>query len=91
MIKSFRNKALAELFQTGTSAKIDLRMHKRIKIRLDVLDTISNPSEMNRPGYDFHSLRGVPTRYSVHVNGPWCLTFAFEGTDAILVDFEQYH
>jgi proteic killer suppression protein len=27
----------------------------------------------------------------VHVNGPWCITFEFEGGDAYRVDFEQYH
>ena len=32
-----------------------------------------------------------PPRYSIHVNGPWCLTFEFEEGDAHRVDFEQYH
>jgi len=32
-----------------------------------------------------------PTRYSVHVNGPWCVTFEFEDGDACRIDFEQYH
>jgi len=27
----------------------------------------------------------------VHVNGPWCLTFAWDGEDAVRVDLEQYH
>jgi proteic killer suppression protein len=30
-------------------------------------------------------------RYIVHVNGPWCMTFEFEESDALRVDFEQYH
>ena len=47
---------------------------------------------MNLPGFNFHALNGFsPTRYSVHVNGPWCLTFEFEDGDAVRVDFEQYH
>lgn len=47
---------------------------------------------MNVPGFDFHPLRGfVPIRYSVHVNGPWCIAFEFEGGNAYRVDFEQYH
>jgi proteic killer suppression protein len=25
------------------------------------------------------------------VNGPWCITFEFDGSDAHRVDFEQYH
>ena len=47
---------------------------------------------MNLPGFDFHALKGfVPVRYTVHVNGPWCITFEFEKGDAWRVDFEQYH
>jgi plasmid maintenance system killer protein len=48
--------------------------------------------QMNLPGFDFHALKGfVPTRYTVHVNGPWCITFEFDSGDAFRVDFEQYH
>lgn len=47
---------------------------------------------MNVAGYNFHGLQGYnPIRYSVHVDGPWCLTFVFEGGNAKEVDFEQYH
>jgi toxin HigB-1 len=92
MIKSFRNKALAELFETGRTAKIDARMHKRILIRLDRLEHAQQPEHMNLPGFNFHALKGFnPTRYTVHVNGPWCITFEFDGKDAAGVDFEQYH
>ncbi len=45
---------------------------------------------MNFPGFNFHRLRGRPVRYTVHVNGPWCLTFAWDGEDAVRVDLEQY-
>ncbi|CAI2936258.1 type II toxin-antitoxin system RelE/ParE family toxin [Aminobacter niigataensis] len=92
MIKSFKNKALADLFQTGKTSKIDAKMQKRILVRLDRLDVAEKPEDMNLPGFDFHSLKGFnPTRYTVHVNGPWCITFEFDGTDAARVDFEQYH
>jgi toxin HigB-1 len=50
------------------------------------------PAEMNLPGFDFHALKGFsPTRYTIHVNGPWCITFEFDATDARRVNFEQYH
>jgi toxin HigB-1 len=92
MIRTFRSKALADLWSTGKTGKIDANLHKRILTRLDRLDVAIKPEEMNLPGFDFHGLRGFkPTRYSVHVNGPWCLTFEFEGQDAVRVDFEQYH
>ena len=92
MIKSFRHKALSDLFQTGKSAKIDVKLVKRILVRLDRLEVAERPEDMKLPGFDFHSLRGFnPIRYTVHVNGPWCITFAFDGTDATHVDLEQYH
>ncbi len=92
MIRTFRSKALADLWEKGRTAKIDTHMHERIVRRLDRLDAVAQPGEMNLPGFNFHPLRGFkPTRYSVHVNGPWCITFEFEGGDAFRVDFEQYH
>jgi RelE-like toxin of type II toxin-antitoxin system HigB len=55
-------------------------------------DAAAMPGEMNIPGFDFHPLRGLkPTRYSVHVNGPWCITFEFDDGDACRIDLEQYH
>jgi toxin HigB-1 len=91
MIGSFRSKALAELWETWRTAKIDAKMRPRIFRRLDRLDAAAMPGEMNVPGFDFHPLRGFkPTRYSVHVNGPWCITFEFEDGDACRIDFERY-
>ncbi|SMF50267.1 proteic killer suppression protein [Xaviernesmea oryzae] len=92
MIKSFKSKALAALFEAGKTGKIDAKMHKRILARLDRLEVAERPEDMNLPGFDFHALHGFnPTRYTVHVNGPLCITFEFDGKDAVRVDFEQYH
>jgi toxin HigB-1 len=92
VIKTFKSKALAELWSKGSSAKIDARMQARVLRRLDVLDQARQPEDLNVAGFDFHALKGFqPTRYTIHVNGPWCLTFEFEEEDASRVDFEQYH
>ena len=92
MIKTFINKALADLWSTGRTAKIDAKMHKRILRALERLNLAATPDQMNAIGYQFHPLKGFkPTRYSVHINGPWCVTFEFEGNNARRVDFEQYH
>ena len=92
MIRTFRSKALAELWARGRTAKIDAKISKRILIRLDRLNVASAPAQMNLPGFDFHALKGfVPIRYSVHVNGPWCITFEFDSGEALRVDLEQYH
>jgi proteic killer suppression protein len=92
VIRSFKSKGLAELWERGRTGKIDAKMHARILRRLDRLDVVVRPEEMNIPGFDFHPLRGFqPTRYSVHINGPWCITFEFEDGEVCRVDFEQYH
>ena len=91
MIKSFTSKQLKALWETDKS-KIDARMHQRILRRLDVLDAATVPEDMGLPGFDFHGLEGQnPARYTVHVNGPWCITFEFRDGDAYVLDFEQYH
>ena len=91
MIRSFRHKGLQELFETSKSSKVGADMHRRAIRRLMTLNQAVRPGDMNIPGFDFHPLKGFdPTRYTVHVNGPWCITFSFENNDAIEVDFEQY-
>ena len=91
MLVPIRHKHLKSLWQTGRS-RINTQLHARILLRLDALDAATKPEDMNLPGFDFHQLKGfTPMRYTVHVNGPWCLTFEFENGDAYIVDFEQYH
>lgn len=91
MIKTFSHKQLEALWTTGKS-RIDAKMHSRILRRLDALDAATRPEDMHLPGFDYHALQGnSPTRYTVHVNGPWCITFEFDDGDACRVSFEQYH
>ncbi|MBF0270160.1 MAG: type II toxin-antitoxin system RelE/ParE family toxin [Alphaproteobacteria bacterium] len=91
MIRSFRHKGLEELFMEGQSAKVAPALRKRLLLRLDALDQAQKPEDMNLPGFNFHGLQGMPKRYTVHVNGPWCLTFEWEDGDALRIDLEQYH
>jgi proteic killer suppression protein len=91
VIKTFKNKALSDLWSGGKTSKINAKMHDRILRRLDQLDAAMRPEEMKLLGFDFHRLHGKPVRYSVHVNGPWRITFEFENGDAYRVDYEQYH
>jgi len=91
MIKSFKHKGLAELFERGQSRRVQPDLQARCLRRLEVLDQAESLNELNVPGFDFHGLRGNPKRYSIHVNGPWCITFEWEGEEAFRVDLEQYH
>ena len=91
MIVTFQNKQLASLW-AGKRTKIDTKFKTRILLPLDRLDAAELVEEMNVPGFNFHALSGFkPARYTVHINGPWCITFEFSNGDAFKVDFEQYH
>ena len=47
---------------------------------------------MKRDGWDWHTLKGdLKGHWFVKVNGNWRLTFTFEGEDAILMDYQDYH
>jgi proteic killer suppression protein len=92
MITSWKHKGLKELFETGRTGKIQSKFHTRILERLAALDAAPTPSAMDLPGYNFHALKQFkPLRYTVYINGPWRITFEFEGADAVKVDLEQYH
>lgn len=91
MIESFKHKGLQEIFEKGASAKVQKVLSERALRRLDAIDTAKTPEGLNVPGFDFHGLQGKPKRYSVHVNGPWCITFEWQGESAVKVDLENYH
>ena len=91
MIRSFRHRGLEELFETGSSRKVREDLQARALRRLDALESAENLKSLNLPGFNFHPLRGKPTRYSLHVNGPWCITFEWDEGEALRVDLEQYH
>ncbi len=91
MIKSFKHKGLAELFESGRSRNVRQDLQARSLRRLDALDHAESLTDLNAPGFNFHSLQGMPKRYSIHVNGPWCITFEWEDGDALKIDLKQYH
>ncbi len=91
VIKSFRYKGLQEFFLSGTTRKIHASLHRRALRRLDVLDHAETQQELNVPGFNLHPLRDRPKRFSLHVNGPWCITFEWRRGEAYRVDLEQYH
>jgi len=65
---------------------------KRLKIILPRLNAAVRPEDMNTPGLRFHRLTGgMRGFYSVVVNKNWRIIFKFEGQDAILVDYLDYH
>jgi proteic killer suppression protein len=92
VIKSFRHKGLERFFHTGSKAGIQPTHAARLRLQLARLDAATGPDDMNLPGWNFHPLGGNLARhFAVTVNKNWRLTFTFEGEDAILVDYHDYH
>jgi proteic killer suppression protein len=91
MLKSFKHKGLAELFERGRSHRVRQDLQSRSLRRLDALDQVKSLTDLNLPGFNFHGLHGIPKRYSIHVSGPWCITFEWEDGDALKINLEQYH
>lgn len=92
MIKSFRNKGIEQFFKKGSKAGIQSKHAEKLRIQLFALDNARQPQDMNAPGWRLHRLKGdLAGLWSVDVSGNWRLIFAFEGNDAILVDYQDYH
>ncbi len=91
MIRSFIHKGLRELWDTGRSAKVRQDLVRWILVRLDALDAATEVAQLDQPGFEFHALHGKPVRYTLHVNGPFCITFEWIDGDAWRVDLVQYH
>lgn len=92
MIRSFRHKGLERFFLEGSKAGIQAAHAPRLRLQLGRLDAAVGAGEMNLPGWRFHPLKGaLKGVWAVSVSGNWRLTFAFEGEDAVLVDYVDYH
>ncbi len=92
MIKSFDHKGLKEFFETGSKRGIQPEHAPKLGRMLDRLDASTNAQDMNLPGYRLHQLVcDKRDMWSVTVNGKWRMTFYFEGQDAYLVDYMDYH
>lgn len=92
MIKSFRHAGIEKFFRTGSKAGIQPVHATRREGRLYLLDNAKSAADMNIYGWDLHPLKGdLKGHWSVKVNGNWRLTFTFDGEDAILVDYRDYH
>ena len=92
MIRTFKHRGIERLFRSGSHDGIQASHAPRLARQLSALDSAKSPEDMNRPGWNWHPLKGaLPRHGSVSVNGNWRLTFAFENGDAVLIDYQDYH
>ncbi len=92
MIRSFRHKGLEKFFLKGTKSGIQAKHAPRLRLILGRLNAAADPKDMDLPGLKLHELRGKKKGvWSVWVSGNWRITFCFNGKDAELVNYEDYH
>ena len=92
VIKSFAHKGLEAFFANGSKAGIQPVHAPRLRRQLAQLDQAATPQDMNVPGWKLHPLKGsLAGHWGVWVSGNWRLTFKFDGADASVVDYQDYH
>ena len=92
MIKSFAHKGLEAFFTKGNKAGITPSHAAKLRRQLAQLNIASVPGDMNVVGWKLHALKGgLAGHWSVWVNGNWRLTFSFDGGDACVVNYQDYH
>ena len=91
-ILKFRHKGLERFFLRGTTAGIQAKHARRLRLILGRLNVAREPRDMGLPGLDLHPLKGGRKgTWAVSVSGNWRITFAFLDPDVVNVDYEDYH
>lgn len=92
MIKTFTSKTLRQIWATGTAKGARPDMIERIRQRLTALDGAKAIGDLQIHGFRLHRHKGRHAdTWSIDVNGPWRITFTWDGKDAYDVDLRQDH
>jgi len=92
MIKSFTHKGLELFFTVGSKSGIAAMHAGRLGLLLALLDQARSVQDMDAPGLRLHPLKGdMEGFWAVTVQANWRLVFRFDGGDAHVVDYLDYH
>jgi proteic killer suppression protein len=92
VIRSFRHKGLAGLFERGSTKGVSAALVPRISRILARLDVARLPEHLNLPGWRLHPLKGdLRGFWSVSVSANLRIVFRFHDGDACDVDLVDYH
>ena len=80
------------LSRVGDRRRLLVEHVSRIERILARLDQVSEPADMDLPGFRLHPLKGdLAGFWSVSVSGNWRIIFRFDGSHASDVDLLDYH
>ena len=92
MIKSLRHRGLQRFFENGSKSGIQAAHANKLRLQLAALDQAKQPQDLSAPAWSLHPLKGeMRGHWAITVNGNWRMVFTFEGNDAVLVDYMDYH
>lgn len=92
MIISFKHKGLRQFFESGSTAGIQAKHAKRLRMQLSALDTAQSLDDLNLPTFALHPLKGDRQGiWSISVNANWRLTFVFHQGHVEILNYEDYH
>jgi proteic killer suppression protein len=92
MIKTFKHKGLKQFFDNGSTAGIQSKHGKKLRMQLAAIDTAGVIDDIDLPGFKLHPLKGNRDgTWSITVNGNWRVTFEFVDGDAFILNYEDYH
>lgn len=90
MIKSFLHKGLERFYLAGSKAGIQPAHAPRLQLAR--LDIATSASDMDLPGWRLHALKGaLKGHWNIWADQNWRVLFTFEGENAELVDYQDYH
>ena len=77
MLKSFKNKKLAECWQKGKCKDVLPALKRRVLMKLESMDAASAIEDLRSPpGNQLHQLMGEYQGYwAIAVSGPWATSF----------------
>lgn len=92
MIKNFIHKGLRKFYASVSTAGIQKKHEKKLRLILANLDQAEEPDDMDLPGLFMHQLKGDRKDiWSVRVSGNRRITYRFTGRDVEIVNYEDYH
>lgn len=92
MIGSFKHKALEKLYTDDNRRGLPPELAERLQLILSVLAQAKQISELQRPSFRLHQLKGnYKGFWAITVRANWRIVFRFVNETASEIDFVDYH
>jgi proteic killer suppression protein len=92
MIKSFKSKKLEKAHKEDDFSGIYPEHRERCRLLLSAIEAACEVNDLDQASFKLHKLKGNRKDiWAITVRANWRITFRFEGGDAYILDYEDYH